>query len=390
MPAPPDGAPWFRLGIVPRHGRVEIAEEGPVFPFMSKRGAASLQRRQAAQVKKTLKAATRAAQGAIRQADKTAKAVVRDVVQDAAREVGRTIAQASRPAPKPVRRSPAGRFVTVDGLPVHVVVKGRGRPVVLIHGNGTMAEDFAISGLIDRLATRYRVIALDRPGFGRTERPRARIWTAAAQGALIHRVLDALNAERPLIVGHSWGTIVALAMAAEPRRPLRGLVLLSGYYFPENRADVTLAGPLAVPGLGDAARALVPDRMNRALAEQSFRKVFWPQAVPAKFSERFPVEVAVASQQLRAVSEDAASMNAAVSRLQAGYGRLGLPVAILTGDADGLVDHRTQSMRLHGVLPDSTIAVLPGLGHMIHHAGRAKVEAAIDALMARGLPRVEG
>ncbi len=61
-------------------------------------------------------------------------------------------------------------------------------------------------------------------------------------------------------------------------------------------------------------------------------------------------------------------------------------MAILTGDADGLVDHRTQSMRLHGVLPDSTLAVLPGLGHMIHYAGRAKVEAAIDALMARSPP----
>lgn len=361
-----------------------------MFPFLSKRGMASLQRRQAAQVKKTLKAATRTTQAALRQADKTAKDIVRDIAQDAAREIGRTVAQASRPAPKRVRRANAGRFVTVDGLPVHVIVKGRGRPVVLIHGNGTMAEDYVISGLIDRLAARYRVIALDRPGFGRTERPRARIWTAAAQAALVHRVLDALNVERPLIVGHSWGTIVALAMAAESRRPLRGLVLLSGYYFPENRADARLANALAVPGLGDAARALVPDRVNRALAEQSFRKVFWPQAVPAKFSQAFPVEVAVAQQQLRAVSEDAASMNAAVSRLQTGYGRLTLPVAILTGDADGLVDHRTHSMRLHGVLPDSTLTVLPGQGHMIHHTGRAKVESAIDGLMARGSARGEG
>lgn len=361
-----------------------------MFPFMSKRGMASLQRRQAAQVKKSLKAATRAAQGALRQADKAAKDVVREVVQDAAREVGRTIAQTSRPAAKPVRRARAGRFVTVDGLPVHVLVKGRGRPVVLIHGNGTMAEDFAISGLIDRLAARYRVIALDRPGFGRTDRPRARIWTAAAQAALIHRVLDALHAERPLVVGHSWGTIVALAMAAEPRRALRGLVLLSGYYFPENRADVTLARALSVPGFGDAARALVPERVNRALAEQSFRKVFSPQAVPAKFTERFPIEIAVAQQQLRAVSEDAASMNAAVSRLQAGYANLRLPVALLTGDADGLVDARTQSMRLHGTLPDSTLTVLPGHGHMIHYAGRAKVEAAIDTMMARSPPRREG
>ena len=73
-----------------------------MFPFLSKRGMASLQRRQAAQVKKTLKAATRTTQAALRQADKTAKNIARDVAQDAAREIGRTVAQASRPAPKPV------------------------------------------------------------------------------------------------------------------------------------------------------------------------------------------------------------------------------------------------------------------------------------------------
>lgn len=354
-----------------------------MFPFMSKRGAGSLGRRQTAQVKKTLKAVTRAAQGAVRRADKTAKEVVRDVVQDAVKEVTKTVASATLPASKPVQRTEAGRFVSVDGLRVHVVVRGSGRPVVLIHGNGTMAEDYDICGLIDRLATRYRVIALDRPGFGRTPRPRHRVWTAATQAALVHRVLEGLKVERPLVVGHSWGTIVALAMAAEPRQALRGLVLLSGYYFPQTRADVTLAGPLAVPILGDAARALVPDRVNRALAEQSFRKVFWPQPVPAKFTARFPLEIATASQQLRAVSEDAASMNAAVSWLQRGYDRLDLPVAILTGDADGLVDAQAQSVRLHGVLPDSTLKVLPGLGHMIHYAARARVEGAVDELMAR-------
>nr|WP_245439162.1 alpha/beta fold hydrolase [Methylorubrum zatmanii] len=69
---------------------------------------------------------------------------------------------------------------------------------------------------------------MDRPGFGYTGRPRHRLWTAQAQAVLLHRVLEQLGVERPLLVGHSWGTIVALALAlaADGRRPLRGLVLL--------------------------------------------------------------------------------------------------------------------------------------------------------------------
>jgi pimeloyl-ACP methyl ester carboxylesterase len=46
-------------------------------------------------------------------------------------------------------RRPPGRFVEVDGVRVHYIARGKGRPVVLVHGNGTMAEDFVICGLID-------------------------------------------------------------------------------------------------------------------------------------------------------------------------------------------------------------------------------------------------
>src|SRR5688572_12710925 len=63
------------------------------------------------------------------------------------------------------RPRPTGRFVEVDGVRVHYIARGKGRPVVLIHGNGTMAEDFVICGLLDQLAKHYRVIAIDRPGF---------------------------------------------------------------------------------------------------------------------------------------------------------------------------------------------------------------------------------
>lgn len=179
-----------------------------------------------------------------------------------ARDTART---ANTPRVKLPRRSP-GRFVAVDSVRVHYTVKGRGRPVVLLHGNGTMAEDFAICGLVDRLAERYRVIAIDRPGFGYSTRPRYRTWTAVAQAQLVHRVLERLNVERPLIVGHSWGTLVALALAAGNERELRGLVLLSGYYYPSRRADIALSRSLANPWVGDAARAMMPTALSPMLA----------------------------------------------------------------------------------------------------------------------------
>jgi pimeloyl-ACP methyl ester carboxylesterase len=307
-------------------------------------------------------------------------------IGDVAAQQGRTAVRQARTALQ--ERSgeaadrPSGQFVEVDGLQVHYIARGKGRPVVLIHGNGTMAEDFVICGLVDRLAKRYRVIAIDRPGFGHTDRPRHRVWTAATQARLVERVLERLKVERPVIVGHSWGTIVSLSLATQTKRDLRGLVLLSGYYHPGRRADVALIAPLAIPGLGDAARSLMPAAVGHLLAPQVFRHVFKPQPVPARFTARFPVGISIQPTQARSSAEDTASMNAAAALLQPHYPRLRLPVAILTGDADAIVDATEQSHRLHEAVAGSRLTVLPGLGHMIHYSAPGAIERAVDGIMA--------
>lgn len=336
-----------------------------MFPRLTKRASRRLSRQVTSGVTKVLRSSIKLSEIVAREGRKT--------VREARRTVKALGDERDRTAP--------GRFVEVDGMRVHYIARGKGRPVVLIHGNGTMAEDFVISGLVDLLAKRYRVIAIDRPGFGHTERPRHRVWTAAAQARLVHRVLERLKVERPLIVGHSWGTIVSLELATQARCAPRGLVLLSGFYYPARRADVRMIAPLAVPGVGDAARALVPASIGHLLAPQVFRQVFKPQRVPARFTARFPVGISIHPTQARASAEDTATMNAAVALLRPHYARLRLPVAILSGDEDAIVGPEEQSCRLHAEIAGSTLTLLPGQGHMIHYAARARIARAIDGIM---------
>src|SRR4051794_11264702 len=101
-----------------------------------------------------------------------------------------------------------GRFVTAGGARLHYIEQGKGRPVVFLHGNGAMVEDLLISGVIGRAAQKYRAIAIDRPGFGHSDRPRGRSWTAAAQASILPEAFRLLDAERPIVVAHSWGTLV--------------------------------------------------------------------------------------------------------------------------------------------------------------------------------------
>ena len=76
-----------------------------------------------------------------------------------------------------------------------------------------------MSGLIDLAAKTYRVIAFDRPGFGYSDRPRSTVWTPEAQADLINAALMQMGVSQPLVFGHSWGTLVAVALALKyPRQ----------------------------------------------------------------------------------------------------------------------------------------------------------------------------
>lgn len=123
--------------------------------------------------------------------------------------------------------------------------RGCGRPVVLLHGEVVSGANQNRSGVTERLTASNRVIIFDRHGFGHSERPRGRPWTAAEQANLIHAALVKLEVSRPVIVSHSWGTLVFLAFAERHPASAAGLVSLSGYYLPTLHLEALLVVPAA-------------------------------------------------------------------------------------------------------------------------------------------------
>jgi len=126
---------------------------------------------------------------------------------------------------------------------------------------------------------------------------------------------------------------------------------------------------------------MVPQAVGHLFAPAVFHHVFWPQPVPARFRARFPVEVTIDPVQQRASAEDTATLNAAAALLQPHYSRLRLPLAIITGGMDAIVDARDHSCRLHREATESTLTILPGQGHMIHYSARGQIGRAVDGLM---------
>lgn len=272
---------------------------------------------------------------------------------------------------------PQGRFTTIDGVRLHYVERGAGPPVVLLHGNVVSLDDFHASGLIDRLAVDHRVIAIDRPGYGHSERPRDRLWTQTAQAKFIHAALRKLNVERPIVAGHSMGAMVATAMALEYPDDVGGLVLLGGYYYPTARVDALLTTPVALPVLGDVMRYTVTAVASRATMSGAVKAMFLPNKVPPEFFATLSREMMLRPSQLRANAEDAAFMIPAAVASSARLKELRLPVTIIAGADDKVVDTAAHSSRLHREVPGSELIEVPSVGHMVHYAVPEQIVAAV-------------
>ena len=273
---------------------------------------------------------------------------------------------------------PRGSFVTSAGVRLHYVERGQGRPVVFLHGNGMMVEDMLISGVFGATAGLFRAIAIDRPGFGHSERPRGTTWTAAAQAALLPRAFALLGIDKPIVVGHSLGTMVALALALNHPDQVGGLVLASGYYYPTARADVVMVSPTAAPILGDLLCYTVAPLIGEVMAPRMIKKMLSPQPVPARFERHFPVGLMLRPSQISAATKDATHMIPDAYGMSSRYLELTCPVAILSGDVDKVVDHKSQAMRLHDEMPASKLDVFSGVGHMVHYADPDRVVRGID------------
>ena len=276
---------------------------------------------------------------------------------------------------------PQGRFVPVGGIRLHYTEHGNPEhpPLVMLHGNGAMARELEISGLVAQAAKRFHVFVFDRPGYGHSDRPKGRRYNAREQAELLLGAMRRLNIERPVVLGHSWGTLVASWMAHAQPEALRALVLVSGYYTPSLRFDLPFMSAPAIPLLGTLMRNTISPVLGRLLWPLMIRRLFAPARVTEAFKKDYPVWLSLRPGQLHTSAAESAMLPLEAMRLRRREQDLAVPTVIVAGEKDRFIMTSWQSGRLHRRLPATTLRIVPGAGHMVHHTATAEVGAAIDA-----------
>ena len=259
-------------------------------------------------------------------------------------------------------RSPStSKFVTVDGTRLHFVIKGAGRPVVLIHGNPGSGQDW--TRLFSPLAAHHKAIAFDRPGHGYSQRPKHGDVTVEVQAFLLHDALKQLHIERPIVVGHSWGGALALVYAINYPREVAGVVLVAPAVY-ESQGGVSLTNLPAVPVIGNAANFLLTPLFGPSVVRSKLKKAFSPDPVPKNYLSSVLAEW-TRPKKVKWYSVDDALLNDCLKKFSPRYSEISVPVSILAGDSDLIVSEKENAERLHQALPKSHLIVLPKTGHQI-------------------------
>lgn len=269
---------------------------------------------------------------------------------------------------------PLGRFVEIDGIRMHYLDsapdQAERQTIVLLHGASSNLRDFVIS-IYPPLALKYRVIAIDRPGYGYSQRPvtNGEGWiNPAVQAKLIHGLLDKAGARNPIMVGHSWAGAVVLAYALDYPQDTGGVVMLAGASHPW-RSDPAFHNRWpAVPVLGDVFLNTLAAPGFALASRTAVARNFAPNPPPANYEERAGLSLLVRPDNWRANAEDMRNLAAFLAVQKNRYAELRMPVTIIFGEDDKSVNPENHGKRLHKQVVQSKLILLPHTGHSPHHA----------------------
>lgn len=257
-----------------------------------------------------------------------------------------------------------GQFLDVAGARLHYIDEGSGPAIVMVHGLGGQLRNFSYA-LLERLTAHYRVILVDRPGSGYSTADPGTTPGLIAQGAMIAELIVALGLDRPLLVGHSMGGAVSLALALDRPELVRGIGLIAPLTQLQDTVPDSFRGLARVP---QSARLVfaqtIGTPLSKLTARHTLAMVFAPEVPPEDFGIRGggllaqrPAAIATASAELFGANGDLRSM---VPR----YPGLCVPTSILFGRQDAILDPGLHGHRTAAVISNAKIETIEG-GHML-------------------------
>jgi pimeloyl-ACP methyl ester carboxylesterase len=261
------------------------------------------------------------------------------------------------------RAAPAeGKFIEIDRTRLHYTDQGDGPVLLMVHGLMGQLRNFTYA-LADLLSDDYRVIAVDRPGWGHSV-VKGRRPNILEQGRLMAAFADRLSLDRPTLVGHSFGGAVSLAAALGAPGRFGALALISPLTQPIDSPPVQFAGLMTPPGVREILSWTIAVPSAKLAGPAVTKAIFSPDPVPDDFVTRGGGALSARPKSYQAGSFEVLGARHEVAWMAGHYGELRLPTGILFGRDDAVLDPAIQGEATAAIIPGATFELADG-GHML-------------------------
>lgn len=279
-----------------------------------------------------------------------------------------------------------GTMVDVGDARLNVVDLGPREPstppIVMLHGASSNLEVMR-RPLGDLLASRRRVLLIDRPGHGWSSRARAANSTPAVQARMIAEALQKLRLGRVILVVHSWSGALGARMALDWPEHLAGLIMLAPVTHPWRGGVGWYNRMVTTPAIGPLLAYTITLPLGLLLTGPGARKVFLPQTMPDGFVKDTATQLLLRPREFLANARDLTALKAAVIAQVQRYRNIALPITVIAGDADKTVSTDIHSRTFARVVPHARLIVLEGVGHMVQQAAPERVVAEVETMIDR-------
>jgi pimeloyl-ACP methyl ester carboxylesterase len=278
---------------------------------------------------------------------------------------------------------PRGKFMQIDGERIHYVDRGGAGPaLVMIHGLAGNLMHFTYA-LADELAGDFRVIMVDRPGCGYSERPDGAPADLKAQAATLARFMRGLGLKQPLVVGHSLGGALSLAIALDHPDCAGALALIAPLtHVPDKVPDVFKGLVIRSPTLRKVIAWTLATPLGILRGEKALKEVFGPEPAPADFPFRAGGLLGLRPSAFSSASSDAVLTEYVLPNYVVRYASLALPMGMLFAKSDRLLDYRAQGEAMKATCPALDLELMEG-GHMLPMTAPDRCAALIRRVAAR-------
>ncbi|WP_026380044.1 alpha/beta fold hydrolase BchO [Afifella pfennigii] len=255
----------------------------------------------------------------------------------------------------------ASRFVEAAGLNWHVQEMGKGPLLLLVHGTGATTHSWA--AILPLLSAHFRVVAMDLPGHGFTDKPAARRLSMPGMAKDLAALLDALELKPQMVVGHSAGAAILMRMCLDGLAHPKLLVSLNGALLPLSG----MAGQFFSPMAKAMARSTLSAHFFSWSATRDRRSVTrlidgTGSKLPRQDIEWYEMLARNPGHVWAAINMMA---NWELGPLERDMTRLETPLVLIAAGEDRSISPET-AFRVKEKIPAAEVEYVTGLGHLAH------------------------